>query len=257
MNLCLNAADALHGQGRLTLQLDNLPPSPAAPEQVCLTVRDNGAGMRPEVLERAFEPFFTTKPAGKGTGLGLAMVFGTVKSHGGEVALESGVGEGTTVTVRLPALPAAAEAAQRRRATTGVGAPSERDAPVDRHVLVVDDEPLIRRSLRRILSGLGYEVTTAENGAEAVAIYQERKDEICLVLLDMAMPVMDGAECFRRLRQLDPGVKVLVASGYSAAHNATEVTAAAGFLRKPFDADELEAAVHAIVEGRAVTSGGE
>jgi CheY-like chemotaxis protein len=118
-------------------------------------------------------------------------------------------------------------------------------------VLVVDDEPLMRSSLRRILTRLGYEVLTAENGQEGLAVYRQQRDRIDLVLLDMAMPVMDGTECFRRLRALDPGVRVLVASGYSAAHNATEVmTAANGFVRKPFEAEAVEEAVRAIIEGR-------
>jgi len=115
-------------------------------------------------------------------------------------------------------------------------------------VLVVDDEPMIRSSLSRILIRQGFEVTTAENGAEALDLYRDQQHRIRLVMLDMAMPVMDGIECFRRLRALDPEVKVLVVSGYSAGQDAAEVLAAAnGFVRKPFDLDEIQAAVHAIL----------
>ncbi len=252
LNLCLNAVDALHGRGRLAISLATIRGiDDAGSDNVRLRVRDDGDGMTPEVVERAFEPFYTTKEAGRGTGLGLAMVFGSVKRHGGDVVLESKEGEGTTVTMLFPVL-RGEEQAKTRAVERPESSQESLGGALHTRILVVDDEPLIRASHKRMLGLMGYEVTTAEDGQEALECYEELREEIGLVILDMAMPVMDGAECFRRLRELDPNAKVLIASGFSASADASEVIQVAdGFLRKPFEMKALETTIQAILRSQA------
>jgi PAS domain S-box-containing protein len=198
MNLCVNALDAMPKGGSLTLRTRSLG------GQVELAVADSGAGMDPAVLARAMEPFFTTKPVGKGTGLGLAMVYATVKAHGGTVTLQSEPGKGTQVRLCLPAAAGAAKA----RPEAGTAAPSGVKA-----VLVVDDDELIRASVPALVAGSGHRVTTAAGGREALDLL-EAGLEVDLVILDLNMPGMSGAETFVQLRRLRPALPVLVATGH-------------------------------------------
>src|SRR5439155_22549371 len=142
-------------------------------------VRDTGTGMDAETRKRAFEPFFTTKPVGKGTGLGLAMVFGAVKAHGGAVDVDTAPGKGTTMAVYLPV-----SAAHEPRAAPGS---ETKPRPKKGIVLVVDDEPLVREGTVRLVERLGLGAVTARDGEEAIDVYSKRRDEIVLVLLDMVM----------------------------------------------------------------------
>ena len=240
MNLCLNAMDAMPEGGALTLVTRNAALSDvelngealpaAAAELVVLEVHDSGEGMSPETAERAFEPFFTTKAHGRGTGLGLALVYGTVTGHGGTVTLRSEPGQGTVVRVYLPAT--------RERTASATG-PQPRPGVLQRGrgtVLVVDDEPDIQEASRLMLEVLGYTVLVAGSGEEALAVFGTRSDDIAAVILDLRMPEMDGAETFGRLKQIDPAVRVLVASGYSAESGVDEMLSAGAraFLPKPY-----------------------
>ncbi len=203
MNLCVNAVDAMPGGGELVLSTD-VP----VPGQVELRVKDTGYGMAPEVAARVLEPFFTTKPVGRGTGLGLSMVYGTVKAHGGTLDLFSRPGEGTEVVLRFPAQGEAAPA-------PATGTPMEvPEAAVLHRVLLVDDDELVRMSVAQMLEMDGCTVDEAEGGAEALARLGEgsRPD---LVLLDLNMPGMSGAETLEGILALNPGQAVILSSGYS------------------------------------------
>jgi signal transduction histidine kinase len=239
MNLCLNAVDAMGGAGVLTLTADAIDvengasysPDLAPGQYARLTVADTGAGMDLDVMAMAFEPFFTTKPLGRGSGLGLSMVYGTAVNHGGAVALESAPNRGTVATLLLP--PCAFESASVR-------AFSERRTPSDAAratVLLVDDERMVRRAGQRLLEKLGYKVLLAEDGLDAVRTFASKREEISAVMLDLVMPVMDGAETLARLKEIDPTVPVLLASGYSPEEQADELLkkGANGFIQKPFD----------------------
>jgi CheY-like chemotaxis protein len=203
---------------------------------VILSIADTGVGIAPEHLARLFEPFFTTKPVGKGSGLGLATAFGIVKGHGGTIRVDSEVGRGSRFTVYLPAL---GEAAAR---------PPDRDEVVPRGrgvVLVVDDEELVRRTGARVLESLGYEPVLVSGGQEALDWLAAQAAPPVAVLLDLAMPGMDGRACFRKMRARHPGLRVVVCSGFSQSGGAQEVLAegAAAFVQKPYRTGELARAL--------------
>jgi signal transduction histidine kinase/CheY-like chemotaxis protein len=249
MNLCLNGADAMAGAGKLAITMGRVTLSdcdaerlglPRGQEWARLEVTDTGTGMDEATRRRVFEPFFTTKPLGKGTGLGLAMVYGAVSGHDGAIDLDTALGKGSTFRIYFPIANAAAAPPKLR---TDSGKFSRRHV-----VLVVDDEPLVRAATSRALERMGLSVVAAENGAEALALYDRRSDEIALVVLDMAMPVMGGAECFRNLRARGH-VPVLVASGYAIDSEAQDLLAAgsADFLDKPFTAAELSRRVERLI----------
>lgn len=217
LNLCINAADAMPAGGELVIETRNVrlessdlqsAPGLEPGAYVRLVLTDTGVGMPQDVLDKCFEPFFTTKPPGAGSGLGLAMVYGTIRNHGGRVMIESRQGTGTVVTINI-------QAHQPRE--------PHADAPAEGHkngdlagvtVLFVDDEELLRRAASRLLTRLGCRVLPAENGREALDVYSQQTDAIDLAILDLNMPVMDGIEAFRRLRFLNPVLPILVATGY-------------------------------------------
>ncbi len=244
LNLSVNARDAMPSGGRLTFRTANVTvaDSPATPEDpepgeyVELSVTDTGRGMDPQTVQRVFEPFFTTKEKGKGTGLGMAVVYGCVKSHEGAVTVDSEVGRGTVVRMLLPLaceqpgdepLPLSEETAPLQ---TGQG-----------NVLVVDDEKMVRTFASQALRGLGYRAETCIDGQDAVEHFQQHHPEIDLVLLDMIMPRLSGEETFRRLQQIDPSVRVIIMSGYSRNETIEQVLAegALDFLPKPFALEDL------------------
>jgi len=232
MNLCVNAMDAMDamdGKGTLTLRTWSLPG-----DQIGLSVQDTGKGMPPEVLARALEPFFTTKAIGKGTGLGLSMVYATLKAHGGAVSIQSRVGEGTTVLLRLPAAPQPSRpAAEAHPAAPGTG-------PL--RILQVDDDELILASIPVMLEHQGHRVETATGGQEALARLREGL-EVDLVILDLNMPGMNGIETLQQLRALRPELPVLLATGYL--DSGTEALLArsgrALSISKPFSMQDLDA----------------
>jgi CheY-like chemotaxis protein len=188
--------------------------------------------MPPEVQDRIFEPFFTTKEVSKGTGLGLSVVFGIVQSYGGFVDVDSAPGRGSRFRVGLPAGAAAAAAA-----------PAPPPPPHPGHgemLLVVDDEPAVRRAVCATLEAAGYRTLTAADGAEAVTLFVRNRQEIALALVDMAMPVMDGPATVEALRSVDPAVRVLAVSGFNSPPGGkVPKVGQQATLRKPFTAGPL------------------
>jgi signal transduction histidine kinase/CheY-like chemotaxis protein len=252
LNLCLNAADAMSGTGTVTISTDEVEVAPGEVEGLPagryakLGIRDTGAGMDAETKKRAFEPFFTTKPIGKGTGLGLAMVFGAVQAHGGAIIADSAPGAGTTMTIYIPA----------SEASPALPAADPRRAPRTRGlVLVVDDEPVVRTATARLVEQLGLTAVTASDGDQAVEIYKQRTKEIVLVLLDMVMPRLAGPACFHALRKIGQA-PVLLVSGYAAEAAAQQLldAGADGFLEKPYTAEQLGGEIDRIL-GHAEPTG--
>ena len=248
MNLVVNARDAMPDGGVIGIRTDNatidaagarplheMPPG----RYVLLSVTDTGTGMDAATAERIFEPFFTTKPAGKGTGLGLPTAYGIVKQSGGFIWVDSALGKGTSVHLAFPAVEA--EVVER---PSGPSARVEDDdgAPATETVLLVEDEDAIRHVATRVLTMRGYTVIAAASGEEALTMAEGR--HIDLLLTDMVMPGMSGPHLAQRLRSLQPGLRVLFASGYS--RDAVEQQFSiddAGFIAKPYGLKALIAAV--------------
>jgi PAS domain S-box-containing protein len=243
LNLALNARDAMPGGGEIHLVTRDYPDPPAGGREglttevdplVCLEVRDQGAGISDEVRERMFEPFFTTKPAGKGTGMGLAAVYGTVQRHGGHLEVETALGVGSTFRVLLPSTAEPWPAAPPKRSVVP-------PAPRPGRILVVDDEPVVCALVESALEEQGFDVVTCQSPDEAIAFVSESEKPVDLVVLDMIMPRKDGRETFRALRARVPGLRVLLVSGYGLDDEAHGVLAegAVGFLQKPFTVRQL------------------
>lgn len=230
LNLGLNARDAMEEGGTLTFAT-----SMEGEGQLVVRVTDTGKGMTDEVRSHLFEPFFTTKPADRGTGMGLAAVYGTVRHHGGSVTVDTAPGRGTTFQLVLPLAPEAAQQATVRPARS----PTARLRPL--HILVVDDEPGIRSSLEDALICDGHTVISAGDGQTALDLYRSRSHDIDLVLLDMMMPVKDGPDSFHALRANDPQARIVMMSGFSADLRVQSLLAAGarGFLAKPFTLEDL------------------
>ncbi|HNQ02693.1 MAG TPA: response regulator, partial [Syntrophales bacterium] len=208
-----------------------------------ITVSDSGTGMDRKTMERIFEPFFTTKEMGRGTGLGLASVYGIVKGHGGFIDVESEKGKGTTFRIYLTAT-------DKPVARNGAEAPE----PIRRGtetILLVDDEQMMLDIGRDLLQAMGYRVITARDGEEAVEIYRGRSDEIDLVLLDIVMPRMGGGQAFDRIKAVNPAAKVLLLSGYSIDGEATKILSRGcnGFIQKPFNLEQLSRSVKSVLTG--------
>lgn len=252
--LCANACEAMPDGGRLSIELGNRQLSPedcrnnleARPGRfVTLTVRDTGEGIAPEAQGRLFEPFFSTRKPGERAGLGLATVYGTVKSHEGWVEVNSMPGQGSSFVVHLPVW----NVAPYLQAVEpgGVDSPDARPdeategQPPAATILVVDDESMVLALAKDVLEMHRYRVVTARNGEEALQAFREGGGTIDLVLLDLTMPVMGGEECFRRLRQIDPAVRVVISSGFSAESSTSQVLrdGALDFVQKPFDINGL------------------
>jgi CheY-like chemotaxis protein len=253
MNLCVNARDAMPHGGRLIITAKNrrldehyvgMNVQAKAGRYVNISVTDSGVGMPRNVIDRIFEPFFTTKDLNKGTGLGLSTALAIVKNHAGIINVYSEPGKGTTFDVYLPAT----EDSSAPTASPG------REAMLARGngetILVVDDESAILTITRQTLEAHGYRVLVAEDGAEAVATYAEKKNEIAVVLTDMMMPTMDGANLIRILRRINPATKIVGSSGLfldSNADRAAEV-GVKHFLTKPYTAETLLMTMRAILD---------
>jgi CheY-like chemotaxis protein len=197
-----------------------------------LSVSDTGVGIPEELLEKIFEPFFTTKGAGRGTGLGLAAVYGTVNSLKGGIEVDSHPGEGTTFHLYLPVCEERRQPGRPRNTKLVMGTGT---------VMVVEDEPALRTLLQDMLSRLGYTPVPACDGIEALEVYRERDGDVDLVLLDLNMPRMNGQSAFAELKKLNSNVRVLLMSGYtqSTELEKLERAGAAGHVRKPFDLADL------------------
>jgi CheY-like chemotaxis protein len=246
MNLCVNARDAMGGGGSLTITAENLIVDhqyarlhldAGVGPYVVITVTDTGTGIEPDILHRIFDPFFTTKEVGKGTGLGLSAVLGIVKSHGGFVDVHSQVNKGSQFQVYLPANPTTVP-------------PTENDLELlkgqQELILVVDDETAICDIVKTTLETYNYQLLTASDGIEAIALYAQHKDKISSVLMDMMMPTMDGSATILVLRQLNPQVQVIAMSGLNSIEAVTQAEKLGfqGFLPKPFTTRELLQILH-------------
>jgi CheY-like chemotaxis protein len=260
MNLVVNARDAMPQGGRITLRAADvtIDESPLTPEEappcgayVALTVADTGAGVPPDLLGRIFDPFFTTKPEGKGTGLGLAMVYGFVKQSNGYVYVDSTVDKGTTFTLYFPcASGRPGEDAGAAAGRVGIGTET---------ILLVEDEEEPREVLARMLSACGYRVLVACGAEEALSIAAEHPSCIDLLVTDVVMPDMSGPEIVAALRQGRPRVRVLYVSGHADetvfGHGGGKKADA--LLRKPFDLPALSAKVRDALDSAAVPAGHE
>lgn len=254
MNLCVNARDAMAHGGILTISLRNqeidevyarMNPDARPGQYVVVSVRDTGTGIPAGIREKIFDPFFTTKEVGKGTGLGLSTALSLVRSHKGFIHLYSDPGKGSTFQVYLPASPDATPESLKPAS----------EIPVRRGngelILVVDDEPAIRDVCRKTLEDSGYRVADAANGAEAVALFASRRNEVALVLTDMAMPVMDGASTIQALKAIDPGVRIIASTGLAAEADTNRALGAGvrQFMAKPYTAEGLLQAVARTLAG--------
>jgi two-component system, cell cycle sensor histidine kinase and response regulator CckA len=255
LNLAVNARDAMPDGGMLSFSTscvvvdersaDKRAFGVAPGNYVSLTVADTGIGLGDEAKKHLFEPFFTTKEPGKGTGLGLASVFGTIKRHGGFIKATSEKGRGTAMTFCLPqaAVPAVAEAP----------APKEARASRPLHVLVVDDEAMICDFVKEFLESQGHRASTFTNPREAVEWYKTAYDGVDCVLLDMNMPEMDGKSCLAALRRINPAAKALFSTGFMVGDTSAiiRMPGVKGYVQKPFSLDALMQSIVQAVEGES------
>ncbi len=249
MNLFVNAWQAMPGGGEIYLETENVfcddeqtaPYAIKPGEYVKITVTDTGTGMDEKTRARVFEPFFTSKAMGRGTGLGLATVYGIIKGHKGIIDVESEPGQGTTFTIYLPA--SEKQVAEEKTANETIARGTET-------ILLVDDEKMVLEVSREMLELLGYQVYAAGSGQEAIAVYMEKRDKIDLIILDMIMPGISGGETFDRLREINPDVRVLLSSGYSLTGEAKTIMdrGCKGFIQKPFQLQKLSGKVKEVLD---------
>ncbi|MFW5845194.1 MAG: PAS domain-containing protein [Planctomycetota bacterium] len=242
LNLGLNARDAMPEGGRLRIRTEcqRFDPDVSDPslegDYVRIVVSDTGVGMEPAVRERVFEPFFTTKAVGKGTGLGLAAVYGTISEHHGRIRIDSTPGAGTTITMLLPCCSTSPPPAHH--ALTRAWSPQATSC-----ILLVDDDPIVRSVARRMLQHLGHNVIEAGDGESAIALYTRHAERIDAVLLDAVMPKRSGSQCLHELRRRNPDLKVLMTSGYSREVIGSSEGPGLPFLKKPYRLAQLQAAL--------------
>jgi PAS domain S-box-containing protein len=235
LNLAVNACDAMPGGGELVIETALIELDAAACSRfaglspgshVRLSIRDTGHGMNEETRERIFEPFFTTKRSG--TGMGLAMVYGIVKNHGGVIHVESEPDRGTTMTLVFPACDEIPKAEEERESRPPLQASGR--------ILLADDEETARITLCAMLESAGYQVTCAVDGQDALDRFREAQGELDLVILDLSMPKLDGGDCFRRIKTLDPAVRAILTTGHALDGSVQRLLdeGMVGFLKKPF-----------------------
>ena len=258
LNLCLNARDAMPNGGKIIIStaavdLDGKPSShykdlaPEPGQYVRIRVADNGIGISQEDLDKIFDPFFTTKEVGKGSGLGLAMVYGIVQNSRGYVYVESDQGNGTVFDLLFRVSKDKDRQQSLRRLTPGLAG--------EETVLLVDDEPMVRDLGNEILRSYGYQVVLACDGLEALEIYESRGADIDLVVLDLLMPKLGGKDTLTGLRKLNPAAKVIICSGYGSRANELQQMMASGvnLVQKPFKPEELVSAVRQVLDGQTGT----
>jgi two-component system cell cycle sensor histidine kinase/response regulator CckA len=248
-NLYVNAADAITGSGDLILKTSNVTnlnlagkqSNPRPGNYVLLTVTDSGIGMDKKTMNHIFEPFFTTKGVGKGTGLGLASVYGIIKAHDGYIDVESQKGHGTTFKIYLPV---------SNRKVIGKHELAQEPVKGSETVLLVDDEETVIDVGRQMLERMGYTVLAAGSGKDAIELYRGHKDAIHIVILDLIMPEMSGGETYDEIKKINPHVKVLLSSGYSKDSRATEILARGcnGFIQKPYTMKGLSLRIREILK---------
>lgn len=255
LNLLVNAGQAMPGGGSLFLETRNVelnekfvrPYGFEPGRYVRLAITDTGIGMDPETRQRIFEPFFTTKKRGEGTGLGLASAYGIIKNHSGIIDVISQRSKGTTFRIYIPAGGKVIETERGVEEELRKGAGT---------VLFIDDEDMILQVGSQMLNALGYTVLTSASGSQGVEILRDQKTQVDLVILDMVMPDMGGKETFDALRQIDPDIKVLLSSGYSAEGPANEIMKKGcnGFIQKPFNISELSSKISSVLKEAATTN---
>jgi len=264
LNLCVNARDAMPEGGRLTIGTSARSradvaarfPEARSDAYVSITVADTGEGLDEATRSRIFEPFFTTKKEQGGSGLGLSVVYGIVTTHGGFVDVDSEPGKGTRFEVLLPAASPRERrpgpAGKAKKAAKADAPPETSTAPLSggRTVLVVEDERLLRRSLRELIESEGYRVLTAPDGIEAIRVYRENPLAIGVVISDLQMPRLGGWETFLRLKECDPAARVILVSGYFATQKRLEMSEAGvtAFVSKPFRPAEMLDAIRRAFE---------
>ncbi|HOO56760.1 MAG TPA: response regulator [bacterium] len=241
MNVCMNACDAMPGGGDLLVEICGIELEDeycrshldVKPGRYCfIQISDTGIGMPEGIIDKVFDPFFTTKGTGKGTGLGLSTTLGIIKSHNGDISIYSNPGEGTTVKIYLPI-------AQENISENIVISP--KIATGTETILVVDDEKNVLNIAKKTLESAGYKVVVVESGKKAISLFRKRHMDFSLVLLDMIMPEMDGRDVFPVLKKIDPGIKIVLSSGYSINGKASDLIKEGvnGFVQKPFSISEL------------------
>jgi two-component system cell cycle sensor histidine kinase/response regulator CckA len=252
MNLCMNARDAMPDGGNLSITASNfyvdeiytrMNIEAKVGQYIVITVSDTGIGIPPEIMSRIFEPFFTTKELGKGTGLGLSTSLGIVKGHGGFIDVQSEVGKGTAFRVYLPAIKTEIQRIEEHKLELPVG--------YGELILVAEDEGSIREITSLTLKTYGYEVLTAEDGAQAVAEYAQNIDKIKVILMDMMIPVMDGQASIQAVRKINPAVKIIVVSGLAEKYKLGNIASHTNaFLPKPYTAEILLKTVHEVLSAK-------
>ncbi|MBN2123920.1 MAG: response regulator, partial [Deltaproteobacteria bacterium] len=250
LNLFVNAWQAMPAGGDLFIETANVlvdedcdrPFHVEAGRYVKLSVTDTGVGMDEATRQRIFEPFFTTKKRGRGTGLGLASVYGIVKNHGGFLDVLSEPGKGTTFEIFLPA------SGKRIRRAASIPQEIVEGAGT---ILLVDDEEMVIQVGEEMLRKMGYEVLPAKSGREALDLYRTHRNRVSMVILDLIMPGLSGGETFDRLKELNPDVKVLLSSGYSIDGQAAQILKRGGdgFIQKPFTIQEVSQKIGQIIDG--------
>ncbi|MGD8915547.1 MAG: response regulator, partial [Syntrophobacterales bacterium] len=252
MNLAVNAKDAMPEGGRFIVETANVTldenycmihPEARPGEYTQLTVSDTGHGMNKKTLEHIFEPFYTTKETGKGTGLGLATVYGIVKSHKGHITCHSELGEDTTFKIYFPAIESEEKIVRTQEPLAAARGGEET-------ILLVDDEEPIRILGSQILEEFGYTVLTAADGESALQLYQEEHQRVALVILDLIMPGMGGKRCLGELLKVNPEARVAIASGYSPDGPTREIlkNGAKGFVSKPYDMRQMLNVVREVLD---------
>jgi PAS domain S-box-containing protein len=255
LNLCLNARDAMPDGGRMNISTGlvdlgregnhlyrNLAAEPG--QYVRISVKDTGVGIPKENIDKIFDPFFTTKEVGKGSGLGLAMVYGIVKNSNGYIHVDSQEGKGSVFDLLFPVISGDQSHQPMDQLVLGLGGKET--------ILLVDDEEMVRDLGNEILHKYGYHVISASDGEEALAIWNDKRREIALVILDLVMPNLGGPATLARMRELDPAVKVLICSGYRSKDNELKALQIADVpsILKPFRPEELATQVRQLLDGR-------
>ncbi|MGD9330556.1 MAG: PAS domain S-box protein, partial [Desulfobacterales bacterium] len=248
LNIYINAWQAMPEGGELYLRTENVVLDQQRGKlfhtdpgkYVKISIKDNGEGMDEATMQRIFEPFFTTKEMGTGTGLGLASAFGIIKNHNGYIDVHSRPGKGAIFTIYLPATEEKVQVSDEKVAEL---------VPGNETIMLVDDEKAILDACSSMLKKLGYKVIIARGGHEAIDIYQKRQAQIDLVILDIIMPDLKGGEVFDRLVAINPGVRVLLSSGYSIEDQAAEIISRGcdGFIQKPYQLDQLHQRIREII----------
>ncbi|MEK7263201.1 MAG: ATP-binding protein, partial [Bacteroidota bacterium] len=257
LNLCVNARDAMPKGGTLsfktsTVLLEQLNKKYADAhdnEYVCMQVSDTGTGIEREILERIFEPFFTTKERGKGTGLGLSVVYGTVKSHRGFIDVQSEDGKGTTFFLYFPVQPLGVEKIKKHteRLTSKTLKGSET-------ILLVEDEESLMEVLVSLLEEAGYNVISAEDGEEAVAMFSEFHKDIAIVVSDLGLPRLSGWEAYLKMKEIQPRIKAILASGYldPAIRAQMNKEGVRDFMQKPYDPQAILQKIREVIDRQTV-----